>query len=169
MSDKSQEVIVEEKMPIPPIVPTPPISFTKIDIAIEEWKMLSSIIGRLEDIEYKMRSWLFALITGLSIALYSKEINISWYSFIIIGYALIILFVLMDLMHRMPKRRAIERSKIVEDFLKKGGVYDGPKISESLKNREGKWQEFKQMLPNTPYIQIFIIITLIGLGTLIIK
>ena len=36
-------------------------------VAIEEWKLLSSLIARLEDVEYKMRSWLFALITGLSV------------------------------------------------------------------------------------------------------
>jgi ribose/xylose/arabinose/galactoside ABC-type transport system permease subunit len=140
-------------------------------VAIEEWKLLSSIIARLEDVEYKMRSWLFTLITGLTIALYSKEIDLSVVSFFLIGSFLVAVFLWMDLVHRMPKREAIELSKEIEHSLRKNGPkYEGPTMSEALGHpRVGKREELLRMVNHTPYIQFFILIILLTLGYLLIN
>ena len=101
-------------------------------VALEEWKLLASIIGRLEEVEYKIRSWLVALITALAVALYSKRLDLSVGSFALIGIILIIIFVWMDLIHRMPKRNAIKRDREIEEILREGRQYDGPKMSMTL-------------------------------------
>ena len=44
-------------------------------IAIEEWKLASSVITRLENVEHQMRNWLFGLLTALTVALYSNKIE----------------------------------------------------------------------------------------------
>jgi len=134
-------------------------------VAIEEWKLLSATIARLEDVEYKMRSWLLALITGLAVALYSENIDLPVVGFMIIGILLVIVFAWMDLIHRMPKRKAIERSKEVEESLRKGGpAYSGPLMCVKLTaRRTGKREELKRMFWNTPYVQILILVILLGL------
>jgi hypothetical protein len=135
-------------------------------IAIEEWKLASSVIGRLENVEHQMRNWLFALLTALTVALYSKDIDLSGISFIIIGLLLVTTFVWMDLMHRIPKRSAIELSKKIEESLKDNNIeYAGPSLSTALAGKRiGKWNELKRMLKNTPYVQIMILVVLLGLA-----
>jgi len=141
-------------------------------IAIEEWKLVSSVIARLENVEHQMRNWLFGLITALTVAFYSNQIEeLSGVRFIAIGLFLVATFIWMDLNHRMPKRRAIELSKEIEKSLRDNSVeYAGPSLSTALAgNRTGKWKELKRMLKNTPYIQIMILVVLLGLTPWFIK
>ena len=140
-------------------------------VALEEWKLLASIIGRLEEVEYKIRSWLVALITALAVALYSKRLDLSVGSFALIGIILIIIFVWMDLIHRMPKRNAIKRDREIEEILREGRQYDGPKMSMTLAKprRCGMLQELWRMAWNTPYLQFLILVILLSLGYLFIE
>ena len=141
-------------------------------IAIEEWKLLNSVIARLEDVEYKIRSWLLALITGLAVALYSNKIDLPVLGFAIISILLIVIFAWMDLIHRIPKRYAIERAEKVEEILKdENAIYDGPLMSKSLSEprKEIIGKELRRMFANTPYIQILILVILLSIGDLILK
>jgi uncharacterized membrane protein len=134
-------------------------------MAVDEWKLLSSIIARLEDTEYKIRSWLFALITGLAIVMYSDKTELHWIMFLIIGIILVWIFILMDLVHRMPKRYAIKRAGDIEEILKKGKEYDGPRISSLADpERTGKWEEFLRMWDNTPYRHILLLLSFLVAG-----
>jgi hypothetical protein len=140
-------------------------------IALEEWKLASSVIARLENVEHQMRNWLFGLLTALTVALYSNKVEaLTGARFIAIGILLVATFVWMDLIHRMPKRGAIELSKEIETCLRDNLEYGGPSLSTTLaKKRTGKWNELKRMLKNTPYIQIMLLVVLLGLVPWFIK
>lgn len=144
---------------------------TRRFIAVEEWKLTSSVIARLENVEHQMRNWLFGLLTALTVVLYSNKVEaLTGARFIAIGILLVATFVWMDLIHRMPKRSAIELSKEIETCLRDNLEYKGPSLSITLaKNRTGKWNELKRMLKNTPYIQIMLLVVLLGLVPWFIK
>lgn len=136
-----------------------------VDIALEELKLLNAIIARLEDVEYKIRSWLFPLLTGIAVApFYAKDINPPKWFFLTISCVLIITFMAIELLHRPPKRRAIDRAKIVEAFLRgENQTYDGPKITTSLSDtrRSTIGPEFWRMVKHGPYIPLFILVLLV--------
>jgi len=111
------------------------------EMALEESKALSTLIARLEGTEYTMRNWLMgllpALLVILNLPLYVDKIdvNVPWYVGFTLGVALITLFMLMDLVHRMPKRYAIERSKRVSKCLRGEIPYDGPRYPSDISPR----------------------------------
>ena len=106
------------------------------DIAKEELKILSSIIGRIENAMYQKQSWLFALITGLTLAVLKDNPLISKQQFVIISMAITVVFYIADIVQRVPLYRAILRSQKVEEKLKDNKNFDSPLISKSL--GEGK-------------------------------
>jgi len=74
-------------------------------------------------------------------------------------------FMCVDLTHRIPKRRAIEKTREIERFLRDGGQYDGPRIVDSLGDRrsvaEHYWEVWR-MMKHGPYIPLFIAILLVA-------
>ena len=107
-------------------------------IAIEELKILSSIIGRIENSIYQKQGWLFTLITGLTFILLKDNPLLCKEQFSIIAVAITIVFYIADIVQRVPVHRAINRSKEIEDFLSgKISTYSGPNISGSLGQGKG--------------------------------
>jgi hypothetical protein len=106
------------------------------DMAIEELKILSSIIGRLENGMYQKQGWLFALITGLALALLKDSPLICKQQFATISIAITIVFYIADIVQRVPLYRAVLRSEKVEERLRDNKNFDSPLISKSL--GEGK-------------------------------
>lgn len=98
--------------------------------AMEEWKQLQTIIGRLQGLEYMIRGWLLALIGGLITALLTHSLNPV--IFLVIAILAIAAFCFMELATRAPKRRAIDRCRKVEESLRGGNKYVGPSITASL-------------------------------------
>lgn len=135
--------------------------------AIEELKILSSIIGRIESTIYQKQGWLFTLVTGIALALLKDDPLLCKGQFSIIAVSITIIFYVADIVQRVPIHRAIARSKAVEDFISgKQSDYDGPAISESLGRGEG----FKDALSFfwkvrvwAPYIGIIVMIAVIYL------
>jgi len=101
-------------------------------IAIEEIKLLSSIIGRIENAIHKRHAWLFALITGLTLALFRDGPLICRQQFFVISISITTIFWIADAIQRVPVHRAIVRSKVVEDSLRDGKDSGSPLISASL-------------------------------------
>jgi hypothetical protein len=136
------------------------------EMAIEEWKALSSLIERLENNEFQMRNWLLGLLTGLAVVMFSEKILLPWQAFLGIGVIVVAIFMLMDLVHRMPKRYAIIRSKEVERCLRGELEYDGPRLTSPsiLSKRPGKWKEFRRMWENTPYKFLLLLVVLLVAG-----
>jgi hypothetical protein len=101
--------------------------------AIEEMKLLSSIIGRIENSIYKQKGWLLTLVTGLSLALLKDEPFISKQQYLFISILITILFLIVDGIQRVPVHRAILRSRDVETSLRENKNFDSPLISASLR------------------------------------
>jgi len=133
--------------------------------AIEELKLLSSIIGRIESVIYQKQGWLFTLITGLTLALLKDDPLLCKGQFAIMSVSVTIIFYVADIVQRVPVHRAIKRSKTIEGFLSgKQSDYDGPDISGSLGQGKGSRDDFSFFLKIrvlAPYVGILIIIAVI--------
>ena len=106
----------------------------KRSVAIEELKLLSAIIGRIEGTIFQRHAWLFSLITALALALFNKHPLICKQPFLFISSFTTIVFWITDAIQRVPVHRAIERSKIVEEALRKNSYLCTPLISDELSN-----------------------------------
>ena len=105
------------------------------ETAIEEWKLLESIIGRQEQIIFQMRRWLYALITALIIAYISGKATLLKCEFLLLGIVLIVLFLVVECLQRGPLRRAIKRAKSIEASIRGPEPYEkynGPELSDRL-------------------------------------
>ena len=110
----------------------------KRSTAIEEMKLLSSIIGRIENAIYQKQGWLFTLITGLTLALLKDNPLIYKGQFAIVSISITLIFYVAEIVQRVSVHRAIRRSERIEGFLSgKQTDYDGPDISGSLGQGEG--------------------------------
>ena len=49
--------------------------------AMEEWKQLQTIIGRLQGLEYLIRGWMLLLMGGLVTALFGRGSRMSYFRF----------------------------------------------------------------------------------------
>jgi len=133
----------------------------------KELEIIESIIDRLEKTEYTIRGWLIALITGLTIALYSGKTSIDKWKFIVLGLSIIIVFLIIEILHRVPKLKAFKRADEIEKHLR-GEIakYDGPKIHLTLSGK----RKLKEMLKDLikiqtclPYILLMLFILSLGL------
>jgi hypothetical protein len=137
----------------------------KRSAALEELKIISSIIGRIENAIYQKQGWLFTLITGLTLALFNKnDPYICKQQFLIISLLITAVFLIADVIQRTPVKRAILRSKKVETSLRDNTNFDSPLISKSLS--DGK--NFKDFLETVirprvfaPYLGIVFVILII--------
>jgi len=141
------------------------------DIALAEYTHLENIILNYSDKFYRIRNWLIAILTGLTVAYYSMELAIDIYMFLIVSYLFIFLFYFLELTQRVVQKRALKRLEKVENMLKGDLEYDGPKITESLKGAE----EFLNLISDirsesgnaliwVPYFVIALVITLISIA-----
>lgn len=106
--------------------------------AIEELKLLSSIIGRIENAIHQRQGWLLTLITGLTLVLLKDDPIINKGQFAIISLLITIIFYIADIVQRVPVHLAVGRSREVESFLSgKQADYDGPRISDTLGQGSG--------------------------------
>ena len=113
------------------------------EIAIEEWKLLESIIGRYEEIFFKIRGWLYALIAAFIIAFISGKISFCWWQFFIIGLFFIVFFLFLEFLQRGPIHRARNRAELIEDSIRKDESYVGPELSKSLRGSGSIWSDFQ--------------------------
>jgi hypothetical protein len=101
-------------------------------LAVEEMKVLSSMIGRTEAAIYQKQGWLFTLITGLAVVVLKNSPLICREQFALISIMATVIFYVADVIQRVPVYRAIARSKRVEKALRENWDFDSPKLSESL-------------------------------------
>jgi hypothetical protein len=141
--------------------------FNHESLAIEELKILSSIIGRIEGAIHQRQAWLVTILSGLTFALLKDSPYICKSQFVIFSLAIIIIFLVADAVQRVPVHRAIKRSEKVERILPMN-KYISPEISEAI----GKgtkcdfcvfWECFKKHRVFFPYLAMLAIMVLIFL------
>lgn len=104
-------------------------------VALDELQILAGIIERKEAVRLRQRNWVITAVSGLSIALFSKGVNVTAGKYAVVGLATIVIFWLMETVYQHVEDRAIQRSKNLEAILREGRPYDGPLISDSLSPR----------------------------------
>lgn len=104
-------------------------------LALEELQILAGIIERKEAVRLRQRNWVITAVSGLSIALFSKGLDVSASEYAAVALTTIVIFWLMETVYQHVEDRAIQRSKDLEGILREGRPYDGPLISESLSPR----------------------------------
>jgi hypothetical protein len=109
-------------------------------IALDELQILARVIERKEAVRLRQRNWMITAVSGLSIALFSKGVDIRPGEYAAVTLATILIFWLMETVYQHVEDRAIQRSKRLEEILREGHPYDGPLISESLSPRSVKEQ-----------------------------
>ncbi|MEM6333797.1 MAG: hypothetical protein AAF823_10715 [Planctomycetota bacterium] len=128
-----------KKTPDPFLDPDPTFSdpgccdMQKIDQAYKEIEILQSIISRQLDHSLKVRSWLFLILSGITVAYYNhKFLNTTAY--LASALPLITMFWTLEAMQYSLLRFARKRMAEVERQVRDGAdKYDGPLICISLK------------------------------------
>jgi hypothetical protein len=134
--------------------------------AMEELKLLSAIIARYESFEFQLRGWLLLILGALIAALFAEKGHISGTLFGIIASLAVVIFLWMELIMRLTKRKAIWRFGVVEAALRDGSSYDGPAITRHLsKPPKGSSESYQMMRQEIKislvwgfYLGLFIII-----------
>lgn len=109
-------------------------SNSKLTVALEEFRMIQTIIINHEALFDKIRGWCITLISAISVAYISDDISISAAPYIILSWFIIFFFAFTEAVHRVAHGRAMNRSEDVENQLSNNCLnYDGPKIRKSLK------------------------------------
>ena len=139
----------------------------KVDesLALEEFKMLQEIARDQEELRAKIRGWCVAIITALSVAALSKEIQISGATFLFVASVILCLFLWLDVLYRVAQDRAFRRAKKVEIILRGNLYYDGPRIRDSLSvpnSIEDQLQSLNNVRVFGPYFLLLIIVTVVA-------
>jgi hypothetical protein len=134
--------------------------------AIEEWKLLQAVIARQEDLVFRIRGYNYALLTAFSAGLIAGRIAISGWLFLAIGWGVALAFLWMELAQRVGLKRAIERSKGVEQALRSGSGYDGPLLASTLTEPVRLGAMFRYLLKNemiwVPTLAVVIVVALLA-------
>lgn len=100
--------------------------------AFEELKALQNIISSQEETRAKVKNWAVGLISAISVAFLTQKASFSRKGYFVISIGITILFLWLDVVHRVAQNRAIQRSNEVERILREEADYDGPKIGATL-------------------------------------
>jgi hypothetical protein len=103
----------------------------KTNLALEEFKLLQATVARQEGIRFQIRSWNIALLTALTVSFVASNSPISKGKYLVASIGLAILFLWLEVIHRVAEDRALRRSAVVEAALRDEIPYDGPQIGES--------------------------------------
>lgn len=134
---------------------------------MEEWKQLETIIGRYEGQEFQVRGWLFVLLGVLGAALFAEKPKFSGTIFIVAGVGLVVVYCSMEIVLRIPKRRAYSRVERIEEALRGEIAYDGPRISQTLDSKKVSmnviWRELRKTRVWFFYVSIVAVIAILGI------
>lgn len=106
-------------------------------IAIEELKLVQAIISNQENTRLKIMGWGVAAVVAISVSYLAERVNMPPSSYLGPSVIIIGLFLWLDVIHRVSVDRAIERSATIEQYLRDGDDYDGPKIGLSMSVSNG--------------------------------
>ena len=102
------------------------------EVELEELRQIQAIVARHEDHAFKIRNVMYALLTALTVPLFSEKKLIPGKSFLVLASIVMVLFLIVELVHRGFVRLAIDRGRDVEEMIRGKKPYDGPLIAESL-------------------------------------
>lgn len=147
--------------------------------ALEEWRLLQAIIARLDGRLFKIRGWAFALAAALGGTCWSQSQSetslLPWWLPGVGGTAVLLVSFLMETGLHVPKAKAINRSKEVEQALACGHGYDGPQLAVTMtttRPSQGRVREFRTQLPGRPtttWLPYGLVCLLVWLASLLLR
>jgi hypothetical protein len=177
MSQKEIEIAIEQKdkgnEKAPPMSgesqTNNPADLGQADLTqlfLEELRQLHLIIARFEDHTFKIRNWLYAFIGGLGVLLYAKDARLTWLIFLLAGLLATILFLWIEVYHRVQMMFAIMRSDEIEkEFSNRS--YKSMGISDAMRRNTTFHHikdELKLPLLYIPYIVALLAIAIIAIS-----
>lgn len=137
---------------------------TKLDLAIEEFKLFQAIIARQDDISFKIKGLCVTLHVGILALLYNSKINSllesKYIFFSIMLFMILVFFIWIEAIHRVAMDRALERSAEIEKEIRTNDLKEYPKIGLSLGRNNTPKDQFhamNQIRLWSPYSIIFLI------------
>ena len=137
--------------------------------AIEEWKVLQGAIQNQLKAVLRIRGWGFALITAIAFGYVGTRFEITQLQYLVLSLGVAVLFLWMELPHRVVQYLAIQRSIEVERMLRGEADYDGPRLSEALeqasnirKNLKLSIQVVSNALIYLPFSILILVVILIS-------
>jgi hypothetical protein len=130
-------------------------------LALEELKILQSIIARQENNCMKLRGWAIGLVTALTVVFTSKDTLIVKSEYILLACIMIALFLWLEVIYAVAGNRAIKRSIEVEEIIPKATGYKGPKIGANLKRKN----TFRSQLDAFNNVRIYVPYAVLALIT----
>ena len=139
------------------------------EIAVEELKLVQTIIQHQGDVGLRIKSWCITLVAVLGAARLNTDTSISASAFVLGATSLIAVFLWLDAMHRVPQDRAILRSEEIERYLREeDGPYDGPAIGRSLQLANSPTAQLKaanNVRVWGPYAALFAVVVVVGVAS----
>lgn len=133
----------------------------KLQVALEERKIIQNIIHNQEEIRMKLVGWCITIVSGFIIAFHSNKIAISGTKFGLFTLLVVIVFLILDITNRSVFYKMLKRSKTVEKMIQNGASkYDGFKIEESMAEPMEKKNVVYDFRLFSPYIALIIIIAI---------
>jgi hypothetical protein len=102
------------------------------EIVFEEWKHIQAVIARKSEARLKFRGWLYTLLSALFLADFSKQIELSRWTFLALASLMVFLFTLKEYIIHVEHIRAINRSRELETFLREGGDVAAPCLTDKM-------------------------------------
>ncbi|WP_192348630.1 hypothetical protein [Algoriphagus sp. Y33] len=133
------------------------------EIAIEELKLLQTIISRHDDISFKIKGWCITLNIGIITAIYGMPdftfLNSKALALFLLPLANVF-FIWVGAIYRVAMNRAIERSTKIEKEIRNNRLKKYPQLNITLGRRnrlKDQLNSLKNIRTTAPYIIIFII------------
>ncbi len=126
-------------------------------MALEELKIVETIINAQEQIRLKISGWGVATVSAISVAFLSKKLGLPPDSYLILSIIILAIFLWLDTVHRVAVDRAIQRSNYIESVLRGEVAYDGPRIGESISVSNGipyQLKSLKNVRVYAPYLAL---------------
>ncbi len=102
-------------------------------LALEELKLIQTVISRQESLRLTLRGWAIGLVSILTVSFLSSKLLLPRAQYVAGVVFLCVLFFWLEVVHRVAENRAMERCENIELFLRGGTpTYGGPLIGKSL-------------------------------------
>ncbi len=104
------------------------------EIALEEWKQAGSIVSHQEVLIFRIRSWYLTLVTAVTVLLLrsGQDIAVEPEPYFLLCAVLTILFLWLEVLHRIPLRKAVSRARAIEPAIRGESGYDGFRLSSAM-------------------------------------
>lgn len=103
------------------------------EIAKEELKLIQDAVFKQEEYCYASYRLAFAIISGLVIALFSKNVALETVQFLTVSTVVLVGSIYLQLIYRESFYGGVDRSHEIQKFLRGETLsYDGPRIYEAL-------------------------------------